>query len=192
MRFVTMHGKSAAIIPRNNEVRTRSGPVELSDQTMATTRDCVSHEIPDSPQKLRPYGRIARGPKACGLYTVDVAPGIGPMKSGLRPGRQQWRTSDFNSRLSFSANRGGGRVLFIRSRGAQPGGDGRMVQRQAFAGMLWSKGSSTTTPWTSGSTEGSLASQSLPKARKRRKTQQGLDATYSNEDVVLDARTTGK
>ena len=115
------------------------------------------------------------GTKACGLYTTDIAPGM--------PYEIRLRLSDDNSSVDFNSvflSRIAEADAFYSFAPRTLGTDGRMVQRQAFAGMLWSKQfyNYAVDEWL----DGDPGQPAPPEARKKGRNS-GWRHLY-NEDVV--------
>jgi hypothetical protein len=129
MRFVTMHGNPQLLFT-DNETNTerlwnyRSNNGYYKD----AFHEYLIHGRNDA---VRPANY---GTKACGLYSADVAPGM--------PFEIRIRLSADNSNVDFNSvflSRIAEADDFYSFAPAFLSPDGRMVQRQAFAGMLWSK-----------------------------------------------------
>jgi len=129
MRFVTMHGNPQLLFTDNESNSERLWNYQSND---GYYKDAF-HEylIHGKRGAVRPDGQ---GTKACGLYTVDVAPGM--------PYEIRLRLSDNNAQVDFNTiflQRIAEADAFYSFAPERLSVDGRMVQRQAFAGMLWSK-----------------------------------------------------
>ena len=129
----------------------------------------IVHGNPDAVRAAR------NGTKACGLYTVDVEPGM-PFEIRLRLSPDT-AAVDFNS--VFLARIAEADQFYSFSPPALSP-DARMVQRQAFAGMLWSKQfyNYAVDEWL----DGDPGQPPPPAARKR-----GRNASWRhlfNEDIV--------
>jgi hypothetical protein len=129
MRFVTLHGKPQLLFTDNESNTERLWNYRSND---GFYKDAFGeYLIHGKTGAVRPD---QSGTKACGLYTADIAPGM--------PYEIRIRLSDDNSNVDFN------QVFLTRIAEADEfysfapdflSPDGRMVQRQAFAGMLWSK-----------------------------------------------------
>ena len=170
MRFVTLHGNPRLLFTDNESNTERLWNYRSNDGIYKDGFD--SYLIHGKTEAVR---ADQHGTKACGLYTVDIAPGM--------PYEIRLRLSQDNSNVDFNS------VFLSRIAEADefysfaPQGlsaDGRMVQRQAFAGMLWSKQfyNYAVDEWL----DGDPGQPKPPESRK-----QGRNASWVhlfNEDVV--------
>ncbi|HEY3739329.1 MAG TPA: glucosidase [Bryobacteraceae bacterium] len=129
MRFATMHGTPQLLFTDNESNTERLWNYKSND---GYYKDAF-HEylIHGKTSAVRPE---ASGTKACGLYTVDIAPGM-PFEIRLRLSADDSNV-DFNSVFLTRIAEADEFYSFAPPRLSA---DGRLVQRQAFAGMLWSK-----------------------------------------------------
>ena len=129
MQFITMHGSSQLLFTDNESNTERLwGYVSNEGHYKDAFDSYLIHGKTDAVRTDQ------HGTKACGLYTTDIAPGM-PFEIRLRLSSDN-KNVDFNS-VFLSRIAEADEFYSFTPRTLSP--DGRMVQRQAFAGMLWSK-----------------------------------------------------
>ena len=129
MHFITMHGNPQLLFTDNESNTGRLWGTHSND---GIYKDAFDNYLIHGKQDAVRAGQ--HGTKACGLYTADIAPGM--------PYEIRLRLSDNTDNVDFNSvflTRIAEADEFYSFCPATLSPDARMVQRQAFAGMLWSK-----------------------------------------------------
>ena len=129
MQFVTMHGNPKLLFTDNETNTERLWGYRTND---GIYKDGFDNYVVHG--KTGAVRESSNGTKACGLYNTTIAPGM-PYEIRLRLSNNNDNV-DFNS-VFLSRIAEADAFYSFAPRALSP--DGRMVQRQAFAGMLWSK-----------------------------------------------------